>query len=149
MTKDIRRGVFPLQEVRALVLCICRADVFSRDRELLQEVVALLEAVQKQRPGVVVYYSSPFPRRSDDPQRVCKLYNAGTQLKAWLYNRRGAHFFPLVDKFTSPTGLILDKWDDRCLNEEALKFVAKSVEQMVSEIGPAPLHDLKVTVDFE
>ena len=148
LAKDVRKSVFPLQEVRVLIVCNGRAETCARDRDMMSEAINLMEAVREMRPAVVIYFSGPIPRSSDDPRRVHKLHGLGMQLKALLYDRKGAHYLSVAESLLTLSGLIQHLWRDRCLSEAALKMVAKKMEEVVNIYGPPPLQDLKVTVDF-
>ena len=145
---DIKKGVFPMSEVRALVVCIGRAEAFARNLDFLTEATNLMDAVKECRPAAVIYFTSPVPHRSDDVQRVRKLHGFGMQLRAMLYNRQGAHYLDLVESLTNPAGFQSQMWTERQVSTEGLKWIAKHVEQAVAQWGPPQLQDLKVTVDF-
>ena len=66
LTKDVETGVFPLQEVRALVVLMGRAEAFSRGADFLGEALGLIQMVQQKREKVVIYFGGPFPRGKVD-----------------------------------------------------------------------------------
>ena len=149
LATDVKSGVFPIGEVRALVILIGRADAFSREKDFLHEAMSLLEAVQQAKKGCMVFFLGPFPRGHDDPRRVRKLHALGGQLKALMFRREDVHYAELADRFTTPNG---SKWllkSETGLTAQGLHVLRKEIEEMVGQYGPPPMQDLQVTVDFD
>ena len=149
LAKDVQKGTFPIEAMDVLYLLIGRAEVMSRERNLLDEVQILLHTVNIKKKEVKVVLAGPFPRGLDDARRVRKIHSCGLKMRK-LADMKTVFFSFVADQFTTPMGVNRELMDERRLTERGRQTLKSQIVSFVERNALMTVFpNLKVTVNYE